>query len=97
MTRRDDILRALAASRDRLAPFHVRSLSVFGSVARDEATEESDVDILVEFEEPVGIFEFVRLRRLLEEVVGRRVDLATPQALKDRIRQRVLAEAVRAA
>lgn len=91
---------ALQAIRDHsgeMSRFRVRSLSLFGSVARDEARPESDVDILVEFSEPVGLFDFVRLRRFLEGVLDRRVDLATPAALKPRMRERILAEAVRAA
>ena len=58
---------------------------------------ESDVDLLVEFSVPVGLFEFVRLRRFLEEILGARVDLVTPGALKPQLRQAVLREAVRAA
>lgn len=94
---RDEVLGRISEVKAELARFHVRSLSVFGSVARDEATDESDVDLLVEFERPVGLIEFVRLRRYLESVLGRRVDLATSAALRDEMRPRILAEAVRAA
>jgi predicted nucleotidyltransferase len=73
------------------------TLSVFGSVARGEARPESDVDLLVEFSAPVGLFEFVRLRRFLEEILGARVDLVTPDALKPQLKQAVLREAIRAA
>jgi len=94
---REDLLKAIAGRRSELATFHVRSLSVFGSYARDEARADSDIDLLVEFDQPVGLLHFLRLRRFLEEALGRRVDLATPASLKERIRDRVLAEAVRAA
>ncbi len=77
--------------------FGVRSLAVFGSVARDEAGPGSDVDLMVEFEKPIGLFAFLRLRRLLEDALGFRVDLVTPDALKPALRSRVLAELVRAA
>jgi len=96
---RDDILETLAASRPELDRFHVESLSVFGSVARDEALDDSDVDVLVEFEPEavVGMFEFVRLRRYLSDLLGRRVDLVTPDALHKALRDGILSEAIRAA
>jgi len=96
---RDDILEKLAASRPDLDQFHVESLSVFGSVARGEASDDSDVDVLVTFEPGavVGMFEFVRLQRYLSELLGRRVDLATPDALHKALRDGILSEAIRAA
>lgn len=94
---REEVLRRLSEHRADLDAFDVRSVSIFGSFARDEARDDSDVDVLVEFARPVGLLQFSRLRRFLEGLLGRRVDLATAAALKDRIRSRVLAEAVRAA
>ena len=61
--------------------FGVCRLAVFGSYARREATSQSDVDILVEFERPIG-WEIVDLHNYLETVLGVKVDLATPGALK---------------
>ena len=56
---RDSVLKILAEHRDELHQrFGVKSLALFGSVARGEATETSDVDLLVEFEHPVGLFHF---------------------------------------
>ncbi|MEI6452376.1 MAG: nucleotidyltransferase family protein [Actinomycetes bacterium] len=96
---REDVLAKLAQSRPDLDRFHVTSLSIFGSVARDEASADSDVDVLVEFEPQavVGLFEFVRLQRYLTELLGRRVDLATPDALHKALRASILSEAIRAA
>ncbi len=94
--RRDAVLQILAAHRDEIAGFGVSSLSIFGSVARDEAGPESDVDLLVEFGVPVGLFEFVALKDFLEGLLGRRVDLATPDALRESMKAEVLREAVRA-
>jgi hypothetical protein len=74
--------------------FHVKSLSVFGSAARDELTPDSDVDILVEFDQTPGFIEFMRLKFRLEELLGLSVDLATPRALKPRIRPQIEREAV---
>ena len=72
----------------------VRSLAVFGSTVRDEASAESDLDLLVEFEHPIGLFDFLRLKNVLEEYTGCRVDLVTADALHPRLRERILNEAV---
>jgi len=66
-------------------------------VARDEARLDSDVDILAEFERPVGYFILVRLGAYLEQILEHRVDLVTPGALTDRLREEIRREAVRAA
>lgn len=96
--RRDEALAILRTHMEELrTSFGVGSLSLFGSVARDEAGPESDVDLLVEFDRAVGLFDFIRLRDRLAEVLNRRVDLVTPDALKRQLRDRILGEAVRAA
>ena len=97
--RRNETLRILAANRESLKAFSVKSLALFGSVARDEAADSSDVDILVEFtgERPIGLIEFIRLKQFLEDLLGCRVDLATPAALRESMRERILKEAIHAA
>ncbi len=70
----------------------VSTIGIFGSFARGEATEMSDVDILVEFSETVDIFHFIRLQDRLAAITGKRVDLATPQALKPLIKEQILRE-----
>jgi predicted nucleotidyltransferase len=75
--------------------FGVKSLALFGSAARGEAGIASDVDLLVEFDRPVGLLEFIDLKDFLEKLLGRKVDLGTPQSLKPRLRERVLREAIR--
>jgi predicted nucleotidyltransferase len=91
------VLEKLASDRDNLRGFGVQSLSVFGSVARGEARTDSDVDILVEFDRPVGLFDLARLKTHLEELIGTRVDLVTLGGLRATVRDRVFREAVRAA
>jgi predicted nucleotidyltransferase len=75
----------------------VKSLAVFGSLARGEVTPASDIDVLVEFDRPVGLFEFIRLKMYLEELTGRQVDLVTPDALRPAMRADILREAVHVA
>jgi predicted nucleotidyltransferase len=77
--------------------YGVRSLALFGSVARDEAGSASDVDLLVEFDRPVGYFGLFALQDHLETLLGCKVDLGTPNSLKPRIRDRVIGECVRVA
>ena len=72
----------------------VKSLAVFGSVARGDNSPQSDVDILVEFDHPVGLFEFIRLKHFLELMVGCEVDLVTLAALRPMMRERIMKEAI---
>jgi hypothetical protein len=93
--KRDEILHLLREHLTELqSKFGVKSLAFFGSVARDEARADSDVDILVEFAKPIGFFEFMDLKFYLEELLGRQVDLVTSKALKPRMRPQVEKEAV---
>ena len=73
------------------ASYHVQDIGVFGSFARGEETGKSDVDILVEFSEPVG-WEFIDLKEYLEEILGRPVDLVTKNALKRQLKDKILEE-----
>ena len=84
----------LNSHRQELKEFGVKSIALFGSAVRGEARPESDIDVLVEFEHPVGIFAFLRLQHRLEELLGSRVDLVTPAALKRQLRDQILKEAV---
>lgn len=97
--RRDDVLRILAEHREEISEFGIERLALFGSVARDEARPGSDVDGLAKFrpEAQAGLFEVVRLKARLEELLGVPVDLVKEDALKHRLRERVLGEAIPAA
>jgi predicted nucleotidyltransferase len=74
---------------------HVRRLALFGSVLRDDFTDQSDVDVLVEFEpgHRVGLIRLAGIEEELSELVGRKVDLNTPGFLSPYFRDQVLAEA----
>jgi predicted nucleotidyltransferase len=74
--------------------FGVKTLMLFGSVARDESTSKSDVDLLVEFNRPVGYFGLFALQNYLEKLLGCPVDLGTPDSLKPYIRERVMGELI---
>jgi predicted nucleotidyltransferase len=89
----DQVTERLAAHAAELRSLGVRSLRLFGSVARGDAQPESDVDLLVEFNEVPGFFGYVRLQKRLQEILGRRVDLVMASGLHPRLRERVLREA----
>ena len=93
---RDQILQTIDANRGRLAALGVRELALFGSYARGDAGPDSDVDFLVELTEK-SFDRYMTLRELLEELLGRKVDLVLKGAIKPRLRERILSEAVRAA
>ncbi|NJE61702.1 nucleotidyltransferase family protein [Thermococcus sp. 21S7] len=89
----EDVQKILRAHRRELSEqYGVRRIGVFGSYSRNEQRADSDVDILVEFERPVGLITFVRLQEYLEELLGVKVDLVTREALKKRLRERILRE-----
>jgi hypothetical protein len=94
--KRDEVIRFLSSHRRELDDtFGVRSLALFGSIARDEAGPDSDVDILVEFRETPGLAEYMRLKFWLEDQLGRPVDLVMEKALKSWARPLVEREAIR--
>lgn len=91
---RDEVVAALRGHRELFRRFGVVSVSLFGSVVRDEAKPMSDVDLMVEFAPgcPGGLFRYVELKHALEGVLGRPVDLITKGNIRPRLKQRILAE-----
>lgn len=93
--KRNEVLSIVVKHQEVLQEFGVKSLELFGSVARDEANPESDVDFLVEFAKPVGLFQFSKVRLYLEDILGCSVDLGTQKALRQHLREPVLKDAIR--
>ncbi len=86
-SKRDEILR--------IARKHgARNVRVFGSVARGEAVESSDVDFLVEFGPGTSLLQHGAMIAELEELLGRKVDVAPEKMLKERVKDRILREAI---
>jgi predicted nucleotidyltransferase len=73
--------------------FKIKNIGIFGSYAREEESEKSDIDILVEFYAPIG-WEFIDLKEFLEEILGKEVDLVTVRALKPQLKDSILKEVV---
>jgi predicted nucleotidyltransferase len=94
MLDRAEIARRLDARRTELARFGVHSLALFGSRASGRERVESDVDLLVDFAQPIDLFTFMELEEELQSWLGARVDLVPRDALKPLLRDRILREAV---
>ena len=96
MMKRNEVLKIIAEHREQLEQLGVKSLSLFGSVARDEARLDSDVDLLVQFNRAIGLFEFIEVKLYLEDILGCSVDLGTQNALKEHLREPVLKDVIHA-
>jgi predicted nucleotidyltransferase len=88
-----EIIEVLGKHRDELRALGVRRLGLFGSAARDEATEASDLDFLVELERKT-FDNYMDVKELLERLFGRRIDLVVAEAVKPQLKPRILREAI---
>jgi predicted nucleotidyltransferase len=75
-------------------PADIKAIYVFGSYARQQQNEESDLDLLVTFHKTPGLLKFVKLENHLSDLLGIKVDLVMKDALKPNIGQRIIKEAV---
>ncbi|PNW54128.1 UNVERIFIED_CONTAM: nucleotidyltransferase [Euhalothece sp. KZN 001] len=92
---RNQVLHLVTTHQDDLQLLGVKTLELFGSVARDNTNSESDVDFLAEFSHPITLFQFIKIKLYLEDLLGHPVDLGTREALKENLRQPVLQEVIR--
>ena len=89
----EDVI-AIVREQMMLSRFGIKSLFLFGSVARNEANQESDLDFIVDFEGSVTFDRYMDLKIFLEDLFDRQIDLAIEGSLKPQIRQRVIEEAI---
>lgn len=95
---RSEVLNRLRATSPELRKqFGVLSLRLFGSIARDEATTNSDVDVLVDFGGPPTFDQYMDVKFFLEDLLQTKVDLVTESGLRPRLRPRIEEEAIRVA
>lgn len=92
-TRFDKAKTVLISHRRKLSQLGSRHLAIFGSIARDEATKTSDIDILVDFDTKKDLFGFIDLKFYLEDLLNCNVDLVSRQALHPALKERILNEA----
>ncbi len=92
MITKNEILNTLSSLKPILyRDFSVKQIGLFGSFSDNSSTEESDIDLLVEFEKPVG-WKYFSLEIYLENISGRKIDLVTKNALKEQIRDNILSQ-----
>lgn len=90
MVTKNDILLKLKELKPLLyKDYSVKEIGLFGSFSDETFTEESDIDLLVEFERPIG-WKFFSLEIYLEKIFNRKIDLVTKNALKDQIKENIL-------
>ncbi len=89
---KDDIKRIILANRELFRKYKVNKVGIFGSYLTGKARKRSDVDLLVEFEEVIDLFEFVHLNDDIQQILKTKVDLATPDAVKPFIRPKIMNE-----
>jgi len=94
MKRIEEIKRIINEHKQELEErFKVKNIAIFGSYVRGEQSPQSDIDVIVEFKEPVG-FLFIHLADFLEEILETKVDLLTPEAIKPNRRKYIMEELV---
>ncbi len=92
MLSKKDILDKLKELKPLLSEeYAVKEIGIFGSFANNEASEDSDIDLLVELSRPIG-WQYFTLQIYLESIFGRKVDLVTKNALKEQIKDSILAQ-----
>ena len=91
----EDIKKILEQQKEFLKnKYKIKEIGIFGSFVRGDITEDSDVDILVEFEEVPSLFKFIKIENYLSNILGIKVDLVEKKSLKPRIGEHILKEVV---
>ncbi len=91
----EEILKTLESHKQELQKrFGIKEIGVFGSYVRGEQREDSDLDVLVEFETPVDLFTFLELEEVISRLTGIKVDLVMKKALKPKIGKNILKEVI---
>jgi predicted nucleotidyltransferase len=94
--RQEEVLDILKRHREDLQRLGVRSLALFGSVARNEAGPQSDVDLLVEIDRPMGLFGLLRIQHYIEQLLGgTEVDLVMKGSVLEELKDNILEDSVR--
>ncbi len=93
MTNAEETLQRLRSLKPRFGELRLKRVRVFGSVARNEAEPDSDIDLLVDFDDGVTLFDVMDAQEALEHELGRKVDIVTPEALHEALKDKILSEA----
>ena len=89
MINKENITKILITNKSQLvSKYHLKSIGIFGSFTRDDFTENSDIDILIDYDQPLGI-EFIDLANELEKILHRKVDLVSKNGVKPKYFQEI--------
>jgi predicted nucleotidyltransferase len=91
---REEVLQILRLHQDELKNLGVKSLELFGSVARNEANSDSDVDLLAELLEPMTLLQFISIKQYIEDLLNCSVDLGTKDTLHELLRETVIKQTI---
>ncbi|MTJ47976.1 nucleotidyltransferase family protein [Dolichospermum sp. UHCC 0259] len=91
---REEVLQILRTHQQELKDLGVRSLELFGSVARNEAHSDSDVDLLAELSESMSLFQFIEAKLYIQDLLKCPVDMGTKDALREHLCQPILEDIV---
>ena len=94
---KEKVLTLLQEHLNEIRAFHIEKLFIFGSVARDQDTSKSDIDILIKFDGPASYDRYMDLKFYLEDLLDRKVDLVTEEAVRSEIRHFVEQDLIRVA
>jgi predicted nucleotidyltransferase len=89
---KEDIKRVLVKNKRILKKYKVNKIGIFGSFATGKTKKRSDVDLLVEFEDMIDLFDFVHLNDEIQHILNSKVDLVTPDTIKPYIKPRIMKE-----
>jgi predicted nucleotidyltransferase len=89
---KEDIKRVLLSNKKILKKYKVNKIGIFGSFATGRTKKKSDVDLLVEFDDIIDLFDFVHLNDEIQQILKNKVDLVTPDAIKPYIKPKILKE-----
>lgn len=90
--KKEDIKKILIKNKRILKKYKVNRIGIFGSVVRGNSKKGSDVDLLVEFEDMIDLFDFVHLNDEIQQILKRKVDLVTPDTIKSYIKPKIMKE-----
>lgn len=94
---KEKVLSLLKEHLKEIKGFKIQKISIFGSVARNQDSPQSDIDILVKFEEPTSFDQYMDLKFFLEDLLGRRVDLVTEDAIRIELKHFIEKDLIRVA
>jgi len=96
MRKIDVIKKIISEHRKELeSKYNVKEIGIFGSYVRAQNSKNSDLDVLVEFSKPIGMFKFLELEEYIQNITGIKIDLVSKKALKPRIGQNILKELIK--